>query len=163
MDNFYFKPSNGPHPKDREIIKYKKVKIKEDSLHRREIHERIIKLIKTRKLKGLDFSKEDILATINSEFSESKYIDFFPSWVEHAIIQEKKRQPNRSREIQNRIIELYKLGFPQEQALIRLFSEYSNSKLVDFFEKWVEKGYKEQSEKEKRLKEPTKCDDGERA
>ena len=156
MSNFYFKPKKVIHPKDSETNKIKKVKIKEDSEHRREIHETIIALIK----QGLE--KEEVLIRINSEFSDSIYTDFFTSWVEHAYNQKSKKQVNRAREIKDRIKELIKLGFPQEEILVRINSEYSNSKLKDFFKKWIEKAYNDQSKKDESLNIFTNYKDEER-
>lgn len=73
------------------------------------------------------------------------YSDTFP------ISSESKRSKRKTvknkadgeyrKKIQNRIRELNKLGFPQEEALIRINSEFSNSKYKEFFQGWVENAY----------------------
>ena len=60
----------------------------------------------------------------------------------------RKRAENKSdvehrKEIQKRIRELKKLGYPKEETLIKISSEYSDSKYRGFFMGWVENAYKE--------------------
>ena len=45
-------------------------------------------------------------------------------------------------EIQGRIRELKKLGYPKEEALKRLNSEFPDSQFKNFFQSWIENVYK---------------------
>ena len=49
---------------------------------------------------------------------------------------------NERKSIQNRIKELKELGFPKEEALKRLKTEFSESQYMGFFEGWIDNAYK---------------------
>ncbi len=57
--------------------------------------------------------------------------------------QERRVDSNNRTTIQCRIRELKDLGFPKEEVLIRLESEFPNSQYSGYFESWIENAYTE--------------------
>ena len=58
-----------------------------------------------------------------------------------------KKDTNERQEIQQRIRDLYELGFPQEEALIKIISEFEDSKYRGFFKGWIENAYMQMAKK----------------
>ena len=58
-----------------------------------------------------------------------------------------KNDSNKRLKIHDRIRELKFKGFPQEEALARLHSEFPNSEYKGFFKSWIENVYKEKPKK----------------
>lgn len=54
--------------------------------------------------------------------------------------------------IQKRIMELEKLGFPKEEAIIRLTNEFFDSGYEGFFEGWIENVYNKAKKNKERAK-----------
>ena len=54
---------------------------------------------------------------------------------------ERVNDRNERREIQRRIRELKQLGFPKDQAIERLYSDFPDSEYKGFFESWIENTY----------------------
>ena len=64
-----------------------------------------------------------------------------------------KNDPDNSKdtsdrmEIQRRIRELKKMGFPKDEAIKRIKTEFADCKYTSFFESWVENVYKKDRER----------------
>ncbi|MBR3162857.1 MAG: hypothetical protein IKF17_01985 [Clostridia bacterium] len=60
-----------------------------------------------------------------------------------ATAKTRKDDTNDRKKIHNMIKELKDLGYPKEEALKKLLSEFPNSRFQGFFEGWIENMYKE--------------------
>ena len=68
--------------------------------------------------------------------------DYIPVAKNEKVDLERITDREERRSIQLRIRELKKLGFPEDQALERIYTEFSDSDKKGFFKTWVENVYK---------------------